>query len=89
MAHAIPQLYRQPLMAGVDPLYKRTLTIASIAGLLLLIALLVTPARETAVSDVEDVPERFAKLILEKPKPVVLAKPVAQAIAPQEEAIVP
>lgn len=91
MAHAIPQLYRQPLMAGVDPLYKRTLTIASIAGLLLLIALLVTPAREIAVSDVEDIPERFAKLILEKPKPVALARPVpvAQAITPQEEDIVP
>ena len=69
MATMTHDVYRQPLFSIGDELFRRCLAGASIAGLLFLIAVLIAPVREVAVTRVEQLPERFARLIIEKPKP--------------------
>jgi TonB family protein len=83
--------YRQSAFE-LDPLLKRCLSIAGAAGLVFLIAVFLAPRRPVVITSVDQVPERFAKLILEeKPKPPPVAvkaqpKEVAQAEAKPEEA---
>jgi TonB family protein len=76
MATLTHDLYRQPLFGfGDDPLFRRCLTGAGIAGALFLIAVLIAPMRQQTITHVEQLPERFARLIIEKPK----AKPAPPA----------
>lgn len=75
MATMTHDVYRQPLFSIGDGLFRRCLAAASIAGLGFLIAVLLAPVRDMAVTRVEQLPERFARLIIEKPKP----KPAAAA----------
>lgn len=75
MATMTHDVYRQPLFSIGDDLFRRCLAGAGIAGLVFLIAVLLAPVREIAVTSVEQIPERFARLIIEKPKP----KPAAAA----------
>jgi len=80
MATTTHDLYRQPFFSLGDDLFRRCLSGASIAGLLFLIVVLIAPVRQQAIVHVEQLPERFARLIIEKPKPKPAAEaPVARA----------
>ncbi len=69
MATMTQSIYRQPLFSGGDDLFRRCLTGASIAGAIFLIVVLLVPARQPTILHVEQLPERFARLIIEKPQP--------------------
>ena len=56
-----------------DELFRRCLTVSGAAGALFLLIVLIAPARERAITSVEQLPERFARLILEKPEPAAVA----------------
>ena len=68
MAKHIPEAYRQPLMGRMDSLFKKCLTGSGILGAAVLLVVFLTPLREQAITEIDDMPERFAKLILEEPK---------------------
>ena len=68
-AHPVPAVYRQPLIGRPDPRFRRALTIAgSVGGVFLLIVLLV-PRPAPVEKEVEQLPERLARLILDEPAP--------------------
>jgi protein TonB len=79
MAHSIPQEYRLPFMGELDERFRRFLAGSGVFGLLVLLAILITPRREVAITEVTQVPERFAKLIVEEPKPVAAPTPTPAA----------
>ena len=81
---SIPQAYRQPWWGQIDRALKNSFTSAAILGLLVLIAVFVVPKPSTDEVLLEEVPERFAKLILEKPKPPVTTPEPSQQIAKLE-----
>jgi outer membrane biosynthesis protein TonB len=86
MATMTHDVYRQPLFSIGDTLFRRCLTGASIAGSLFLIAVLLAPARQHVITRVEQLPERFARLIIEKPEPKPAAPgPEARPTQPQQE----
>jgi TonB family protein len=61
---------RQPnLHASDDRLFQRCLVGSAIAGGLFLVVVLLAPVRKHVVTSIEQLPERFAKLIIEKPAP--------------------
>ncbi|MCA9755323.1 MAG: TonB family protein [Candidatus Eisenbacteria bacterium] len=62
--------YRRSLFAVPDPKFRRALLISSGLGIAVLAVALIAPIRVAAPPRVEEVPERLAKLILEKRKPV-------------------
>lgn len=70
--------YRRPLWAADDELFSRCLTGAGVFGLVLLAVILITPVRRMMIQNVDQLPPRFAKLILDKPKPVKL--PAAEKV---------
>lgn len=72
--------YRLPLFGGPDPLLRRGFKIAGGIGLVVLALGLLVP-KSRVPDDIEEVPERFAKLILEQP-----AKPKPPAPKPREAA---
>jgi TonB family protein len=61
--------YRLPLFGAPDPLLQRGLRIAGGIGLVVLALGLLFPKRAAQIDDVEQMPERFAKLILTEPTP--------------------
>lgn len=67
----IPAAYRQPLLGKPDPRLARCLALSSGLGAIVLFGILVTPARHVEMQ-MEEVPRRLAKLILEPPKPAVV-----------------
>lgn len=89
MRHQIPQQYRLPLLGRVDRLLRNCFLVASGLGVLVLIVIAVTPAPRVVITKVEQVPERFAKLLLEEPrkpqKPTPEAAKVAAAPAAEAE----
>ncbi len=85
-APAVPAPYRQPILGRPGPELRRALTFASsLAGLFLLVVLF-APAPPAPPTTVEELPERFARLILDERPPA----PVASAPAgPKTEAPAP
>ncbi len=77
--------YQQPLWGPVDRTLRNCFIGASILGLLVLIVALVAPVLPTRPMTVEDVPERIARLILEKPKAPAAKAPESVALAPKVE----
>jgi outer membrane biosynthesis protein TonB len=77
MHHSIPQEYRLPLFGEWDAQFKRFLTVSSSIGVLILLVVLLTPQRYAAITEITQVPERFAKLILKEPKVEVTKDPAA------------
>lgn len=73
--------YRQVIFTPGDDLFRRCLTGSAILGLLVLIAILVTPARQQVITHVSQLPERIARLIIEKPAPIVETAPTKTAPA--------
>src|SRR5512134_4097863 len=63
--------YRQPFFDPSDRLFLRCLKGASTLGVLTAIAILLAPIRERVITKVEQLPTRYARLILEPPKPKV------------------
>jgi TonB family protein len=90
MAHAhagIPSQYQQPLWGAIDPVLKRCFIAAGILGVMVLIAVFVAPALPPKPNALEDMPDRLARLILEKPKAPTgdLAERIARLEAPKTE----
>lgn len=75
MVHSIPQEYRLPWMGELDPRFRNFLTGSAVLGLLVVAVILSTPRREHAITEVTQVPDRFAKLILQEPKAAPPAAP--------------
>ena len=67
--------YRRPRFDPSDELFRRCLTGSGIIGLAFLVAVLLTPIRQRILTHVEQLPPRFARLILE-PKKAVNPGPV-------------
>ncbi len=68
--------YQQPVFGWgeMDPLLKKCLTGSSIVGLLALVVILLAPALPEKPKTLDDVSERIARLIIEKPKPIPATK---------------
>jgi len=87
LAPAVPPEYRQSLFgAEIDPLYRRFLLVSSVVGVLVLLIVLLAPRREQAIPDVTQVPERFARLILDEPEPPAPPQTASRAETPEPEA---
>ena len=69
MSRSVPAEYRQSLFAVPDPRLRRALTVSSGLGLAVLGIALLAPIRVASPPRVEEVPERLAKLILQKKTP--------------------
>jgi len=76
---AVAQPYRQPMWGPMEPALRNCFIGAGIIGLALLITIYVVPMTQRRPVTVEDVPDRIAKLILEKPKPA--APRVTESVA--------
>jgi hypothetical protein len=63
--------YRQPMFSSEDGLFHRCLGWCAMLGAMFLIAVMLAPIREKVITRVEQLPPRFAKLILEPAKPKV------------------
>jgi outer membrane biosynthesis protein TonB len=77
--------YQQPLWGPIDRALRNCLIGAGILGLVTLIVVFVTPILPTKPMTVEDVPDRIARLILEKPKAPAIKAPESVAVAPKAE----
>jgi len=75
-ASVILQQYQQPLWGRMEPALRNCFVGAGIFGLVLLIVVLVVPIPVLKPVTVTEMPERLARLILEKP---VRSKPTAKA----------
>jgi outer membrane biosynthesis protein TonB len=74
-AHAgVSQQYRQSVWGTIDPALRNCFIAAGILGLVVLIVIFVTPLPLRKPVSIETVPERIARLILEKPRAVPAAK---------------
>lgn len=83
------QCYRQPLWGTIDRVSRNSLLVAAAFGVVVLIAVFVAPPPPAVNLSIEAMPERFARLILEKPTPKPVVKkpaPVAVAEAPPQVA---
>ena len=78
MRQPIPLVYRRPLVGQLDQSYRNSLIASASLGLVFLLAVLIVPKPATQTATMEAVPERLAKLILEKER----SKPGAPAPAP-------
>jgi TonB family protein len=79
MTTATSYAYRRSLFGAKDDLFNRCLTGSAIAGGVFLIAVLLAPIQKQVVTSIEQLPPRFAKLIVDKPKPIVVPDPIASA----------
>ncbi len=78
--------YKQTQLLELDPLLKRCFSISGSVGALFLIAVFLTPRQDIEITTIDQVPERFAKLILEEaPPPVVVAPKPAVKKEPRQE----
>jgi TonB family protein len=78
--------YRRVILAPGDDLFRRCLIGSAALGTLVLVAILLTPAQEHVITHVSQLPERIARLIIEKPAPVVeTALPEAPPVEAVEE----
>ncbi len=68
--------YQQPMIGWgrMDPVLKKCLTGSSIIGLLMLIVIVLAPALPDRPKTLDEVSDRIARLIIEKPKPIPAAK---------------
>ncbi len=85
MATLTADAYRRPLFDPEDQLFRNCLLGSSALGALILVAILLTPIRVRMMTRVEELPTRFARLILE-PQPQKAsfpkAAPAADRVAP-------
>ena len=79
MHHTIPQEYRLPLFGEWDDQFRRFLSVSAGIGFMVILVVLLTPARNALITEVTDVPERFAKLILREPKVEIIKDTAASS----------
>lgn len=85
---SIDPRYHQPVVGWdrMDPVLKKCLTVSSAIGLVMVLVILIAPALPEKPKTLDDVSDRIARLIIEKPKPIPAAKAperVATAEAPK------
>lgn len=89
LAHPVPTRYRLPLLGAPDPLLRKALLVSGALGVMWLVLVWLAPAPVEHEATVEDLPERFARLIVDEPKPPAPVKtapaPAAQVEAPQAQ----
>ena len=83
---AVPRPYRGPIIGRLDRALRKSLFVSSGLGLLVLLVVLLAPSRRSAVVNVEEVPRRFAKLLIEPPRAQAPAK-APSVHAPQPPAV--
>ncbi len=81
-AHDPVRVYHQPLWGRTDPELRRSLVGAAVAGVLTLAAVFLAPQPAPTTMTIEQVPERLARLILDKPQAPAAAP--APAHAPEQ-----
>src|SRR5438093_8255834 len=69
MANVTSIAYRRPFFSPGDGLFNRCLTVSSVLGLVFLVAVLIAPIREQVITSIEQLPPRFARLIVDEPGP--------------------
>ncbi|HET9328270.1 MAG TPA: AgmX/PglI C-terminal domain-containing protein [Candidatus Eisenbacteria bacterium] len=70
MATVISDAYRRPFFGDDNDLFHRCLVGSAITGGVFLIVVLLAPMRAQVVTRIDQLPPRFAKLIVDKPKPI-------------------
>ncbi|MBK8167705.1 MAG: AgmX/PglI C-terminal domain-containing protein [bacterium] len=65
----VDRVYHQPIWGRTDPALRHALAGSAAIGCVVLLAILVAPAVPPRPVTIEQVPERIARLILEKPRP--------------------
>jgi len=76
MATMTADIYRRPQFGAPNDLFRRCLMASGIAGALFLLVVLLAPMRKVVITSIDQLPPRFAKLIVEKPKPPVVHEPI-------------
>jgi hypothetical protein len=76
-AHPIPTAYRRGRIEALDPHFRRALAIAAAPAALLLLVVAFLPASSVAPVSVDELPERFARLILEETAAPLTPTPTA------------
>ena len=74
MASMTVELYRRPWLDPRDRLFWRCLGAALVFGAVLMTSMRLMPVRPKAITHVQQLPPRFAKLVLDPPKPKTLVK---------------
>ena len=72
--NSVDRVYHQPIRGRTDPVLRHSLVGASAVGFVLLVAILLAPALPPQPVTFEQVPDRIARLILEKPRPAAPAR---------------
>ncbi len=76
--------YKQPLWGPIDRALKNCFIVSSILGAAVLIMVFVVPVPPPVPITMDDVPERFARLILQKPSPAVKLPKLVRTIEKPE-----
>lgn len=84
------QQYQQPLWGRMDPALRNCMRVSAALGVAVLVAVFVAPALPPRPTTVDDMPERIARLILEKPRPATppgrLREQISRAETPPQPA---
>lgn len=76
----ILQQYKQPIWGRMDRALRNCFVGSAILGVATLIAIFVVPVPQPEQTTLTEMPERLARLIIEKPKPAAPAKPAPENI---------
>ena len=85
--HPVPAAYRQPLLGPPDTRFRRALSLAVAGGVLFLALVRLAPSPTPHEAEVEELPERLARLILEEP--ATAPPPTPSATEPKAEVLAP
>jgi TonB family protein len=77
--------YRRVIFTPADELFRKCLMASAVVGALVLGVVIFAPIQREAVTHVAQLPERLARLIIEKPAPVVEPAPEAIEAVPEAE----
>jgi hypothetical protein len=69
LAHPVPPRYRRPLVDAPDPLLRKALSVSVALAFAWLILVWIAPAPQVHETEVDALPERLARLIVEEPRP--------------------
>ena len=78
------QVYAQPLVGQLDGALRNCLIGSAALGLLALLVVFLAPAPPLREASLDEMPERYAKLILEQPAPVAAPPAKVETVATME-----
>ena len=78
------QVYAQPLVGRIEGALRNCLIGAAVLGVVALLIVFLAPAPPVHEVRLEEIPERYAKLILEKPTPVAAPPAPVETVAVME-----